>query len=111
MKVEVWSDVVCPWCYVGKRRLESAVEQFGGDVEVEYRSFELDPSAPPIREGTASEHLRAKYGWSEEQLEAMQSRIKGIGAEAGLDLRVEDTKRGNSFDAHRLLHLAKERGL
>jgi len=111
VKVEVWSDVVCPWCFVGKRRLESAIAAFGEPVEVEFRSFELDPSAPRLQEGSVSEQLRVKYGWSEEQLAAMQERIKGIGAAEGLDLRVEDTKRGNSFDAHRLLWLAKERGL
>jgi predicted DsbA family dithiol-disulfide isomerase len=111
VKVEVWSDVVCPWCYVGKRRLEAAVERFGGEVEVEFKSFELDPSAPRVQEGTATEHLQAKYGWSDEQVKAMQARIKGIGEGEGLDLKVEDTRRGNSFDAHRLLHLAKERGV
>jgi predicted DsbA family dithiol-disulfide isomerase len=111
VKVEVWSDVVCPWCYVGKRRLESAVAQFGEPVEVEFKSFELDPSAPRVREGSNAERLRVKYGWSEDELEAMQTRIKGIGAGEGIDLRVEDTRSGNSFDAHRLLHLAKERGL
>lgn len=111
MKVEVWSDVVCPWCYVGKRRLEAAIKRFGGEVEVEFKSFELDPSAPRVREGTATEHLQAKYGWSDEQVKAMQARIKGIGEVEGLDLKVEETRRGNSFDAHRLLHLAKERGL
>ncbi len=111
MKVEVWSDVVCPWCYVGKRRLEDAVGRFDGDVEVEFKSFELDPSAPRVQEGTATEHLQGKYGWSDEQVKAMQARIKGIGEGEGLDLKVEDTRRGNSFDAHRLLHLAKERGL
>lgn len=111
MKVEVWSDVVCPWCYVGKRRLERAVEQFGGDVDIEFRSFELDPTAPRTQEGTASEHLQKKYGRTAEEVASMQARIKQIGAEEGLDLRVEDTRRGNSFDAHRLLHLAKERGL
>ena len=111
MKVEVWSDVVCPWCYVGKRRLERGVELFGEPVEVEFRSFELDPSAPRVQEGSAREHLMAKYGWNEERLDAMQARIKGIGAGEGLDLRVDETRRGNSFDAHRLLWLAKERGL
>jgi predicted DsbA family dithiol-disulfide isomerase len=111
VKVEVWSDVVCPWCYVGKRRLESAVAQFGEPVELEFKSFELDPAAPRVREGSNAERLRAKYGWSEEELDAMQTRIKGIGAGEGIDLRVEDTRSGNSFDAHRLLHLAKERGL
>ena len=111
MKVEVWSDVVCPWCYVGKRRLERATEQFDGDVEVEFKSFELDPNAPRVQEGTASEHLQKKYGRTAEEVATMQSRIKQIGAGEGLDLRVDETRRGNSFDAHRLLHLAKERGL
>jgi predicted DsbA family dithiol-disulfide isomerase len=111
MKVEVWSDVVCPWCYVGKRRLETALERFDGDVEVEFKSFELDPSAPRVQEGSATEHLQAKYGWSDEQVKAMQARIKGIGEGEGLDLKVDETRRGNSFDAHRLLHLAKKHGV
>jgi predicted DsbA family dithiol-disulfide isomerase len=111
VKVEVWSDVVCPWCYVGKRRLERALAAFDGDVEVEYRSFELDPSAPRLREGSPARRLGAKYGWSDAEVEAAQTRIKSVGAGEGLDLRVDETRSGNSFDAHRLLHLAKERGL
>ena len=67
LQVEIWSDLVCPWCYIGKRRFEAAVERFDGEVEVSWRSFELDPSAPAVREHTATEHLAAKYGMSREQ--------------------------------------------
>ena len=66
MQVEIWSDVVCPWCYIGKRRFEAALRQFdhADEVRVTWRSFELDPSAPKRREGTSSEHLAKKYGLS-----------------------------------------------
>jgi predicted DsbA family dithiol-disulfide isomerase len=113
VKVEVWSDVLCPWCYVGKRRLESALAEFehAGEVEVVWRSFELDPDAPRVQELPPSEHLQRRYGWSAEQVEASWARLRSLGAAEGLELRLEATRRGNSFDAHRLLHLARERGL
>jgi predicted DsbA family dithiol-disulfide isomerase len=113
VKVEIWSDVVCPWCYVGKRRFESALERFEhrGEVEVVWRSFELDPNAPRRREGTTAEHLAAKYGMSPEQVAASQERLTGLAAAEGLEYHLDATAGGNSFDAHRLIHLAASHGI
>jgi predicted DsbA family dithiol-disulfide isomerase len=110
LQVEIWSDVVCPWCYIGKRRFEAAVEQFDGDVEVTWRSFELDPGAPPVREHTATEHLAAKYGMSQEQAEASHAQMTALAAQEGLEYHFERARGGNSFDAHRLIHLAAAHG-
>ncbi len=112
MRVDIWSDVVCPWCYVGKRRFEAALARFPhrADVEVHWRSFELDPRAPRRRDGDRLGHLAAKYGIDREQAEAMDRRITEAGREAGLDLRLGQTQGGNTFDAHRLLHLAAAHG-
>jgi predicted DsbA family dithiol-disulfide isomerase len=112
MKVEIWSDVVCPWCYVGKRRFETALASFEhpDEVEVIWRSFELDPAAPRLREGDASERLARKYGMSREQAAAAHARLVAVGAGEGLTFRFDQSKHGNTFDAHRLLHLAADRG-
>jgi predicted DsbA family dithiol-disulfide isomerase len=111
--VEIWSDVVCPWCYLGKRRLERALERFGGrrEVEVVWRSFELDPGAPRRRELTAAEHLAAKYGMSHEQVEASWARLTALAAAEGLEYHLDRTRGGSSFDAHRLAHLGARDGL
>jgi predicted DsbA family dithiol-disulfide isomerase len=106
LTVEIWSDVVCPWCYIGKRRFEAAVEQFDREVEVVWRSFELDPSAPPVREHSASEHLASKYGMSAEQAEASHAQMTELAAAEGLEYHFDRARGGNSFDAHRLIHLA-----
>jgi predicted DsbA family dithiol-disulfide isomerase len=113
VKVEIWSDVVCPWCYVGKRRFESALARFehGGEVDVVWRSFELDPDAPRRRAGTASEHLARKYGRTEEQVADSWRNLTALAAEEGLDYHLESTAGGNSFDAHRLIHLGAAHGL
>lgn len=113
MKIEIWSDVVCPWCYIGKRRLESALSRFGhaDEVEVVWRSFELNPDAPREELGTLEEMLAAKYGMTLEQAAASNARITKLAAEEGLEYRLDRAKRGNSFDAHRLIHLAASRGL
>ncbi len=111
LTVEIWSDVVCPWCYVGKRRLESALAKFGRPVEVVWRSFELDPSAPRERELPAAEHLAAKYGMSVEQAQASQSQLTELAAAEGLEYHLDRTRGGNSFDAHRMIHLAAAHGL
>ena len=113
MKVEIWSDVVCPWCYVGKRRFESALDAFPHKegVEVVWRSFELDPNAPRVREGAVIDHLAAKYGVSHEEAQAMQQRVVEAAAAEGLELRFDRARGGNTFDAHRLLHLAAAHGL
>lgn len=113
MRVEIWSDVVCPWCYVGKRRFEAALRDFpaAGEVEVRWRSFELDPAAPRQREGTLDDHVARKYGLTPEQAHAAQARLVGLGAEVGIEFRFDIAHPGNTFDAHRLLHLAANHGL
>ena len=113
MKIEVWSDVVCPWCWIGKRRLERAIERFDhpDDAEIVLRSFELDPRAPERDGGKTTEHLAKKYGLGPAQLAAMLDRVRGLGRAEGLDLRLSDTRTANTFDAHRLLQLAKAKGL
>jgi predicted DsbA family dithiol-disulfide isomerase len=113
VKVEIWSDVVCPWCSIGKRRFEIAVERFehGDQIEVVWRSFELDPSAPRRHEGDLVDRLAQKYGMSAQQAKDSQAHLTAVAAEEGLDFRFDQAQSGNSFDAHRLLHLAGEHGL
>ncbi|HEU5349344.1 MAG TPA: DsbA family oxidoreductase [Ktedonobacterales bacterium] len=112
MKVEIWSDVVCPWCYIGKRRFESALSEFphGDAIEVTYRSFELDPNAPVDSSQSVTEILAEKYGVSLAQAAAMNSRVTGIAAEEGLEYHLEKAQRANTVKAHRLLHLAASKG-
>ena len=113
MQVEIWSDVVCPWCAIGKRRFEKALAQFAhrDDVEVRYRSFELDPDAPQERQEALHEHLASKYGITAERAEQMHAQLTETAAADGWDFHFEHAKAGNTFDAHRLLHLAAERGV
>src|SRR5258708_14038657 len=113
MNVEIWSDVVCPWFYIGKRRLESAVASFGhpGEVTVTYRSFELDPNAPAQRARTPAEHLARKYGMTVAQAEQANQQMTQRAAADGLEFRFDLIRGGNTFDAHPLLHLAKDHGL
>ncbi|MDP9398564.1 MAG: DsbA family oxidoreductase [Actinomycetota bacterium] len=113
MRVDIWSDVVCPWCYIGKRRFEAALARFEhrDDVEVSWHSFELDPAAPPLHEEGTAEHLAGKYGVSLEQARTMQQRMAAAAAAEGLDFHFERARSGNTFDAHRLLHLAADRGV
>lgn len=113
MLIEIWSDVVCPWCYVGKRHIEVALDSFGhaDEVEVVWRSFELDPTAPPERKGSYDERLSTKYGVSIAEARAMTERMARTGAGVGLTLDFDRARPGNTFDAHRLLHLAHDRGL
>ena len=111
--IEIWSDVVCPWCYIGKRRIETALERFEhrDDVSVTWRSFELDPAAERDPEGAPAERLASKYGMSVEEAAARQAQIAALAAEEGLEYHMELTRGGNSFDAHRLIQLGKERGI
>ncbi len=115
LRVDVWSDIACPWCYVGKRRLESAIARMPspGDVEVVWRSFELDPGAARVPRARTSyaERLARKYGSSLAQANAMIERMTSVGAEEGVTLRFDRVTPGNTFDAHRVLHLARERGV
>jgi len=113
VQVEIWSDVVCPWCAIGKRRFEAALAGFEHreDVEVRWRSFELDPTAPRSVPGGATRRLADKYGVSLEQARAMQQRVVDAGAGEGLSIRYDVAKPGRTVDAHRLLHLAADRGV
>ncbi len=113
MQVEIWSDVVCPWCYIGKRRFETALARFDhrDDVEVIWRAFELDPRAPARREGDPIEHLARKYGMALGQARATYARITELAATEGLEYHLDRAQRGNTFDAHRLIHLAAVDGL
>ena len=113
MKVEIWSDVVCPWCHIGKRRFETALAAFPhrDEVEVVWRAFELDPSAPQERLGDYALLLADKYGCPVEQGQQMIDTMTVAAAQDGLDFHFETARVGNTFDAHRLLHLACERGL
>jgi predicted DsbA family dithiol-disulfide isomerase len=112
MRVEIWSDVVCPWCYLGKRRFEQGLGEFAhrDDVEVTYRSFELDPDAPKDLTTPTIELLGRKYGMSAERVNAMQRQMEERAAADGLTFRMADLRSGNTRDAHRLLQLAKARG-
>ena len=112
MLVEIWSDVVCPWCYIGKRRFETALERFDhrAEVEVRWRSFELDRRAPFRRAGTMADHIAAKYGVSREQASARLEVMNRMAAEEGLAFDLAHTPGGNTFDAHRLIHLGYEQG-
>src|SRR3954447_25200461 len=106
MQLEIWSDIACPWCYVGKRRIEAALRLFDGDVDLTWRSFELDPTAPPERPGAYRDHLAKKYGRTPQEAQAMLDQMTAQAAEDGLELHFETARPGNTFDAHRLVHLA-----
>jgi predicted DsbA family dithiol-disulfide isomerase len=113
VKVDVWSDVVCPWCYLGKRRLEAALARFPHEEEVSvvWHAFELDPSAPRRRELPPAEHLGRKYGMTPEQVAASWQRLTNLAAAEGLEYHLDRTQGGNTFDAHRLIQLGAELGL
>ena len=110
--MEIWSDVVCPWCYIGKRRFEAALEAFehADEVTVMWRSFELDQEAPKVVEGTATERLAAKYGMSLERASQLHAEMTERAAAEGLEFRFDLARGGNTFDAHRLIHLAATYG-
>jgi predicted DsbA family dithiol-disulfide isomerase len=113
MQVEIWSDLVCPWCYLGKRRFERALESFGhrDEVTVVYRSFELDPSAPAGGTTPTIERLADKYGMTAQQADDAQQQMEQRAAQDGLEFRMDGLRSGNTRDAHRLLHLAKAHGV
>jgi predicted DsbA family dithiol-disulfide isomerase len=112
MKIEVWSDYVCPFCYVGKRRLEEALAQFPNKdlVEVEYKSFELDPNAPKETDKNIHETLAQKYGMSIEQAKQANENVGKQAATVGLTYNFDNMKLSNTFDAHRLTKFAKSVG-
>jgi predicted DsbA family dithiol-disulfide isomerase len=115
LRVDVWSDIACPWCYVGKRRLEAAIARFshGGAVEVHWRAFELDPAAPRARSEDVSyaERLAKKYGTGVEAAATRLQHMTDLAAADGLAFHFDRIRPGNTFDAHRVLHLAANRGV
>lgn len=112
MKVEIWSDYQCPFCYIGKRRFEEALKQFENkdQVEVSFRSFELNPEAERDINMTQNEMLAKKYGMSQAQVEASSQNLTQQAKELGLDYHLDKVVLTNSFDAHRLMHFAESKG-
>ncbi|GAA1580020.1 DsbA family oxidoreductase [Actinomadura kijaniata] len=113
MRVEIWSDVICPWCYIGKRRFEKALAAFPqrDRVEVVHRSFQLDPDAPRDETRLTVDMLSAKYGMTPERAAAMEREMERRAAEDGLEYHLDGGRVGNTADAHRLLRLARENGV
>jgi predicted DsbA family dithiol-disulfide isomerase len=110
IKVDIWSDVQCPWCYIGKRKFETGAEAFGGEVEVEYHSFELAPDTPVDFDGTPADYLAQRKGLTHDQVGQMLERVTGIAASVGLDYDYDSVHQTNTVKAHELLHYAKSRG-
>jgi predicted DsbA family dithiol-disulfide isomerase len=113
VEVEIWSDIACPWCYIGKRRFETALSRFdhADDVNVTWRSFELDPEAPASREGEGAARIAEKYGMPVEEARKMQQHVTDVAAADGLEYHLDTARSGNTFDGHRLVHLAAAHGL
>lgn len=115
IKIDVWSDIACPWCYIGKRNLEKGLAETAGDddapqVEVEFHSFELSPDTPVDFEGSEVDYLSLHKGISREQAQQMMERVTGVAAEAGLGYRFDLLHHTNTVKAHELLHFAKAQG-
>ena len=115
IKIDVWSDIACPWCYIGKRNLESglasaAADEDAPEVEVVYHSFELSPDTPVDFDGSEIDFLATHKGMPAEQVHAMLDRVTGVAAQAGLDYRFDILQHTNTVKAHELLHFAKEQG-
>jgi predicted DsbA family dithiol-disulfide isomerase len=111
IKVDIWSDVQCPWCYIGKRKFEAGAAQFGGDVEVEYHSFELAPDTPVDFDGSPKDFLSQRKGIPLDQVDTMLDRVTGIAKSVGLDYDYDHVHQTNTIKAHELLHFAKSKGL
>jgi predicted DsbA family dithiol-disulfide isomerase len=111
--IEIWSDIVCPWCYIGKRRFESALARFEhrAEVEVLWRSFELDPDAPLHLGMPLDQMLAQKYGMSVSEAKTANARVTKLARDEGLDYHLDTAQPGNSFSAHRLVHFAGKSGL
>ena len=109
MKVDIWSDVVCPWCYLGKRRFEKALAALDGrdDVQIAHRSFQLDPTRPKGQTSSRRAMLMSKYRLSEDQVRAMDHKMEQTAAAEGLEYHLTEAGlTGNTLDAHQLVHLA-----
>lgn len=111
MRVDIWSDVVCPFCYIGKKRLEKAAIQAGIELEVHWHSYQLDPNAPQRQEVSNTERLAAKYNRTVTEVEEMQRNIAEMAKDEGIEFNWEQANSGNTFNAHRIIHLAQSQGL
>jgi predicted DsbA family dithiol-disulfide isomerase len=111
VKIEVWSDIICPWCYIGKRRLESALANFEHPVEIEWRSFQLDPEFPKGKAIPVYDALAQKFGGGPAQVREMTGRVSELAAIEGLHYDYDHAVMVNTFDSHRLAHHAKSQGL
>lgn len=109
MRIDIWSDIACPWCYIGLTRFEQALAKFphNGSVDVHYRTFQLDPTLPERDDRSEAQYLVETKGLSSNQVYQMFETIKAHGKEAGLEFHMDDVVVANSWTAHRLLHLAK----
>jgi predicted DsbA family dithiol-disulfide isomerase len=114
IKVDIWSDVQCPWCYIGKRKFEAGAAAFagagGGDVEVEYHSFELSPDTPVDFDGTPVDYLSQRKGIDKPRVEQMLARVTGVAASVGLDYDYDHVHQTNTVISHELIHFAKAKG-
>lgn len=116
IKIDIWSDIACPWCYIGKRRLEKGLETYGASdgalpVEIEYHSFELSPDTPVDYEGTAADFLVSNRGMDRAQVTQMLEHVTGLAAQEGLDYHYELQQHTNTVRGHQLIHFAKSHGL
>jgi predicted DsbA family dithiol-disulfide isomerase len=113
MQIQIWSDVVCPWCYLGKRRFEHALAEFDhrAEVHVVHRAFQLDPSLPKDETFDQIDRLTKKYGLPAAQISAQHAELTRMGAVEGLEYNLAGGREGNTFDAHQLVRLGLERGL
>lgn len=112
LKVDIWSDIACPWCYIGKRKFETGLANFSGkdNVEVEYHSFELSPDTPADFEGSAADFLVEKKGMPKTQVDQMLTQVTQVATSVGLDFQFDQLKQTKTLKAHELLHFAKEHG-
>jgi predicted DsbA family dithiol-disulfide isomerase len=112
MRIDVWSDVICPWCWLGNARLEKALSAFPHreNVELVFRSFELDPRSSKDLDIPTNEMLGKKYGFGPAQIDAMHERLHGLGMADGIEFRFERARTSNTFEAHQLIHLASAKG-
>ena len=113
MQVEIWSDVMCPFCYIGKRKFETALAQFSGknEIEIVWKSFQLDPDQPTVSDKPIQQYLAERKGMTLQQAQQMTNHVTAIASQVGLTYHFDKALTANSFDAHRLSHLAKQHGL
>ena len=116
ISIDVWSDIACPWCYIGKRNLENGLAQTAGDedapqVEVTFHSYELSPDTPVDFDGSEIDFLSGHKGMPREQVQQMLDRVTGVAADAGLEYRFDMLQHTNTVKAHELLHFAKQQGV